>query len=76
MYIPTPIDKPASVQEWAALEAAEVLIISWEDALENGSEPKHLVADLDEVIGILSAWKPIALIRLTEAKLKMEVADG
>lgn len=72
--IPLPQEQVASIQEWAARDAARVLVYCWEDAVVDGIEPAMLVNDIDEVCEILQAWKPKALAAMT--KMKMEVKVG
>jgi len=65
----TPVDKPASVQEWAANSAADILLFAWEEAIERGSNPRDLIADVDEVCAILNRWKKVVLVGLTKQKM-------
>lgn len=62
--IPEPCEEVGSIQEWAARDAARVLIFCWEEALEDGQDPSLLIKDIDEVCAILGRWAPKALIAM------------
>lgn len=64
LKIPLPCQEVKSIQEWAARDAARVLVYCWEDAIENGVEPELLIKDVDEVCAILGRWALKALIAM------------
>jgi|1_EtaG_2_1085319.scaffolds.fasta_scaffold15803_3 hypothetical protein len=43
--------------EWAAEEAARVLIQNWKQALQDGYELEVLLKDVDEVVDVLTEWR-------------------